>query len=719
MAKEFTFLALITCTILTPLPLLAAGKVVLDSTKSGQKVAVANDDAPLPKVKPEIGALAFLHTDLPPLPQKRPVGIALPPHPLATGLLTARDFKTYKEAFAAADRRQWHKAREIAAQAKYRLPAKIIDWRYMTAYRNFATFDQITGFINSNPDWPLQYTLRRRAEEALGEPISAKRTLDWFINHTPVTGIGMYRYGEALLRLGKTDEGTGWIRQAWHIGDLSTAIEKEIIRKHSDILRKSDHEQRLDHLLWEREAMAAKRMFPYVSDGMKKLAIARISLMQRTGNVDKAVRDVPDDLQTDAGLVFERTKWRRRKALDEESRELLLDVDESAPRADIWWQERHIQARNLLAKGHITEAYTLASQHGLHEGADFATAEWLSGWIMFRFLGDEEIALRHFIRLYENVSYPISRARGAYWIGRAKASLGDQVMAKYWYDVAARHYTTFYGQMALHELGQRSLPSIPVITPANVPASASDSDDEQILIVHHLAELGMPKWAHPFLLEMAERATSEADYIAVTALAKKIGRPDYAIAIAKRASQLGTELTEISWPVPNLAIDNPPIEPALMLAITRQESAFAADAISWAGARGLMQLMPGTARGVSRQLKVAYSEPLLTADPAYNTLLGSSYLAGLIEDFNGSYVLAIAAYNAGPSNVRRWLKEWGDPRAGDIDMIDWIEFIPFTETRNYVQRVIENLQVYRERLAHEDGSVLQISHDINRGTATH
>ncbi|MAZ02269.1 MAG: lytic murein transglycosylase [Sneathiella sp.] len=719
MAKEFAFMALITCTLLNATPLLAAGNARLDNSQSVPNGATITEDVPLPLAKPEIGALAFLHTDMPPLPLKRPIGIQLPPHPLATGLLDARDFKIYKDAFAAADLRQWNKAQEIAARAKYRLPAKIIDWRYMSAYRNFATFDQIAAFIDSNPDWPLQQTLRRRAEEALSEPISTRRTLDWFSSHTPLTGIGMYRYGEALLASARKEEAVVWIRQAWHIGDLPAALEKQIVTRHSDILRKTDHEQRLDHLLWEREATAAKRMFRYVSDGMKKLAIARISLMRRTGNVDKAVREVPAELRNHPGLVFERTKWRRRKALDEESRELLLDVDESAPRADIWWQERHIQARNLLSKGHITEAYNLASQHGLQDGADFAAAEFLAGWISLRFLGDGEIALQHFIKLYENVSYPISRARGAYWIGRAKASLGDTVMAKYWYDIAARNYTTYYGQMALHELGQRRMPSIPVIAPVKIPVDVAKGEDEQILIVHHLAELGMPKWARPFLLEMAEKAKSEEDYVTVASLAERIGRPDFAIAIAKRASQLGTELTEINWPTPQLAISNPPIEPTLMLAITRQESAFASDAISWAGARGLMQLMPGTARAVSRQLKVSYSEPRLTADPTYNALLGSSYLAGLIEDFNGSYVLAIAAYNAGPSNVRRWLKEWGDPRAGDIDMIDWIEFIPFSETRNYVQRVIENLQVYRERLARDEGSVLRISEDINRGIASH
>lgn len=727
MRKEFTYVALIAGTMLLSSSLPAAGKPVSmqnpDAATMSRETptefdAADGESVPLPIAKPDLLELALLNADLPPIPQKRPVGTELPPHPLATGLIDARDLKLYREAFALADKSQWSQAMEIAGRAKYKLPAKVIEWRYMSAYRNFASFDQISRFIEENPDWPGLGTLRRRAEQALDEPVAAERLLDWFAGNEPVTGIGMYRYGEALIASGRGAEGANWIRRAWHVGEFRKDIEKEILKNYSGLLSKADHEQRLDHLLWERETEAAKRMFRFVSEGYKKLAIARIRLMTRKGNVDQAIRAVPAELRDDPGLIFERAKWRRRKALDEESRELLFEVDDTVPRADKWWPERHVQARKLLAMGHITDAYNLASRHGLTEGEDFAAAEWLSGWITLRFLEDGDAALRHFTRLYENVSYPISRARGAYWIARAKEALGDRVMAEYWYKVATQYYTTYYGQMALHELGQRKLPAIPQITLAKSLVSADVGSDEQVLIVRLLTEIGAPKWTKPFLLEMAEKAKSEADYVAVAELANKIGRPDYAIAVAKRASQLGTELTEINWPTPTLAIKNPPIEPALMLAITRQESAFAADAVSWAGARGLMQLMPGTAKAVSRRLNLNYSPTLLTADPSYNAMLGSAYLASLIDEFGGSYVLAIAAYNAGPSNVKRWLREWGDPRSGDIDMIDWIEFIPFSETRNYVQRVIENLQVYRERLAHDEGSTLRISFDINRGSAT-
>ncbi len=727
MRKEFALVALMTCTMLIPMSTLASGKVTL-----GDGPAHITTDAslpasslpegefvPLPRSKPEIGQIALLTTNLPPLPLKRPMGIELPPHPLATGLLSNRDLKLYKKAFAAADKRQWNRAINIARRATYKLPGKIIDWRYFSAYRNHASFDQITDFIEKHPDWPGQHTLRRRAEQALDDTVGPARILKWFAGQEPVTGVGMYRYGDALIATSKQAEGTDWIRKAWLLGSFSKQTEREILKKYSGLLTTEDHEKRLDHLLWERETEAAVRLFPLIGNDIKKLATARIRLIRNSWNVDQAVRAVPAALQNDPGLIFERAKWRRRKALNEESRELLFDVDDTAPRAEIWWPERHLHARKLLAKGHITEAYNLASRHGLTDGEDFATAEWLSGWITLRFLSDGEMALSHFTRLYENVSYPISRARGAYWIGRAKDMLGEKVMAEYWYKVAAQYYTTYYGQMALHELGQRKLPPIPQITSAKKLASEKIDNEEQILIVRHLAEIGAAKWAKPFLMAMVDKAKSQPEYVSVAELAITIGRPDYAIAVAKRASQLGTELTEINWPTPALAIQNPPIEPALMLAITRQESAFASDAISWAGARGLMQLMPGTAKQVSRRLNVSYSKALLTADPAYNAMLGSAYLASLIERFNGSYVLAIASYNAGPANVSRWLKEWGDPRAGEIDMVDWIEFIPFSETRNYVQRVIENLQVYRERLAEEDGSVLKISYDINRGTATH
>ncbi|TNE33808.1 MAG: hypothetical protein EP348_12185, partial [Alphaproteobacteria bacterium] len=472
-------------------------------------IARESDDlVPLPRIKPEEEELALLSTDAP-LPQKRPDGIMLPPSPLATGLLTPADLSIYRRAYAAADDGKWEEARAIAAKARYRLPAKIIDWRWMTRFRTTASFDQITAFIRHNPDWPQQDVLRRRAEEALADPISPKRILAWFSAHKPESGVGMLRYGEALAASGHAEAGNRWIKDAWISGDFPADVEREVLARHGKLLTRADHENRLDHLLWDRNAGAAIRLFPYVGGNAKKLAIARIRLMRNAGNVDAAIRAIPEELRNDPGLVYERMKWRRLNALNEESRELLFSVDDTVPRADKWWPERNLQARKLLRKGYITDAYKLVSQHGLEEGADFAAAEWLSGWIALQFLGDGKMALGHFVNLYENVSYPISRARGAYWIGRAQAARGEEALAKYWYEVAARHYTTYYGQLALQELGVEKLPPIPHL---GKPAAANlkkFKESKLVLAVRHMGELDMSKWAKAFLIDMAERAKDQ------------------------------------------------------------------------------------------------------------------------------------------------------------------------------------------------------------------
>ena len=705
MRKQLVFLASAALLALFPIESAATEKAAPNSSVTSQK--------------PDIVAHALFSARLTPRPRTRPMGLQLPPHPLATGLLNEADLKIYRQAFAAATDRQWHKARALATTATYKLPAKIIDWRWMTAYRNTASFEEIARFIEQNPSWPRQTVLQRRAEEALAKPVNQIRILNWFVTRTPITGIGMYRYGEALLENGKQTKGKSWIKQAWSVGNFPKKLERHILKKHLALFTQADHEKRLDRLLWERGATAATRMLPYVSKGQKKLAIARIRLMKMAGNVDAAVNSVPVELQNDPSLIYERAKWRRRKSLHDGSRELLLQIDETVPKAEKWWLERHIQARKLLAMGHVSDAYRLVSQHGLTEGGDFATAEWLSGWIALRFLGDHDVATKHFVRLFENVSFPISRARGAYWIGRTQLALNDTKKANFWFEIAARHYTTFYGQMALHEMGKRRLPLIPEINGPDASILTAYAMDERVMVIRHLGELEKSKWAKSFLLKMAEDVSRPEEYTYLAALATEIGRPDYAISVAKRAHQLGTDLTEINWPTKSVDLDNPAIELPLILAITRQESAFAIDAISSAGARGLMQLMPATAKNVSKKLNVSYSKSLLTEDANYNTLLGSSYLGNLIDRYNGSYVLAIASYNAGPSRVRSWIKEWGDPRTGEIDMVDWIELIPISETRNYVQRVIENLQVYRQRLNRNRISLLQIDKDINRGSETH
>lgn len=653
-----------------------------------------------------------------PLPKTRPASLLVSLSGYSTGLLSKADLKIYQQAFSQMGRRHWREALKTAEKATYKLPAKYIRWNWLRTYKGGASFDDIAAFMIDNPDWPYRGTMMRRAEEALVNPLSTKRTLSWFSDRTPITGMGMLRYGEALMADGQLRKGEEWIRTAWIEGSFSERFEKKIIRQHKALLTQELHEKRMDRLLWDRKATDAIRMLDRVGKDVKKLAIARIRLMRMSKNVDAGLAQVPKSLLKDPGLQFDRAKWRRRKGKNEGAQEILLMQDAFAPRPDKWWRERQIQARKLLRQGHISEAYQLASRHGLKSGGDFAAAEWLAGWISLRFLHDYDVAGRHFERLYNNVSYPISRSRGAYWLGRTYAIQKDEKSARYWYGEATKYASTFYGQVALNELGQTDMPVIQrTPSPRGVVKQKMDKS-ELGHVIRHLAELGQSKRARPFLLALTEQSSLKEEYAYLASLAVEIGRPDYAVTVAKRASQLGTELTDISWPTNNFAPETPPIEVPLILAITRQESAFAVDAVSRVGARGLMQLMPATARAVSRKLKVSYSKSGLTRDPMYNTLLGSTYLASLINKYDGSYILAIASYNAGASRVNRWIREWGDPRTGDIDVIDWIEFIPFTETRNYVQRVLENLQVYRQLLGNTGYRMVQIDADLSRGRPT-
>ncbi|WP_169568919.1 lytic transglycosylase domain-containing protein [Sneathiella limimaris] len=691
--------------------------------RSAINSSLDNANIPTPTQKPENVALvvpptkplANKHISDIPTPLKRPAGMQFAPPPYATGLLTSKDKAVYEKAFSYLSKYKWRQAVAEADKATYPLPAKFIRWSWLRAYKGGATFEEITSFVIDNPDWPYRQTLLRRAEEALINPIDARRTISWFYERPPITGMGMQRYGEALLAVGQAEEGKKWIRKAWHEGNFSKGLENKFLRQHKKLLSLEDHENRLDRLLWGRRAEDAIRMLDRVSSDQKKVAIARIRLMRMSKNVDAGVRQVPDQLQNDYGFIFDRIKWRRRKGRDEDAQSLLLKVPSTAPYPEIWWREREIQARKLLRKGHITDAYQLASQHGLTSGAKFAEAEWLAGWVALRFLHEYDEALAHFTRLYNNVSYPISRSRGAYWIARSYAALKDKKSARYWYEQGSQFSSTFYGQLSMAELNTNEAPDLKKKSSFGSQAKSRLDQDELVLIVKNLAELGQARYTRPFLMKLTERSQSAEDYVYLAKLSEEIERPDYSVAVAKRASQLGTELPDISWPTAIELPEDAAIEHPLILAITRQESAFATDAVSPAGARGLMQLMPRTAKHVSKKLKLSYSRSRLIQDPAYNVTLGSNYLGNLIDRFDGSYILAIASYNAGGSRVRRWIEDWGDPRRGDINTVDWIELIPFSETRNYVQRVMENLQVYRQLTATPEYELVQLDIDLSRG----
>ena len=632
----------------------------------------------------------------------------------AGNLLSRHDQALYKKAFRAAENNKWANALGWAGKAQNLLPAKALHWAHYLKPRNQSKFSEIAAFLHANPNWPSIKILTRRAEEAMGlSHISNQTVLDWFTRHHPLTGPGQIRLAETMLAIGLKEEGNNWVKYAWVNNRFSRQQSKAIYRDHNQTLTQADHLARLDQLLWLGHRHSARRLYSLVPKGYRKLAEARESLMVQAPGVDGKIAAVPYALLSNTGLTYERLRWRRRKGLDQRAQEILLKPrQELGPRPEKWWTERHIQSRIALRKSNADLAYRLAAEHAQQAGGiPFAQAEWLSGWIALRYLKNANRALHHFVVLYQNVRYPVSLARAAYWAGRANTALGRHNDAAAWYKAAAQHPATYYGQLASQvtvDSGSWLIPREPSPTAA---AIVNFKKRELIQLSHLLAELGQEKLLRPFLLYLAAIANNPSERTLVARLGAELGQPALAVRAAKISLRQGTFLARTGYPI-IAALPPMEIEPALIHAVARQESEFNPRAISSASARGLMQLLPQTARKTAKSLRIAYRRDRLF-DAWYNMRLGSAYLGQMEEKFRGSYILALAAYNAGPNRVKRWLRQNGDPRNGVIDPIDWIELIPITETRNYVQRVMENLQVYRWRLKPKL-AVLTLLQDLHR-----
>ncbi len=645
-------------------------------------------------------------------PKKEPAAKApaRPSPPRQNAILSADDLASARAALQAAEAGKWDAARVAAQRTKSDLPLRLVTWLQFQRPGNGAGFEAIAGFIRNHADWPAQDALQRRAEESLDDGVSDARVADWFADRRPLTGEGMYRHGAALLRLGHAEQGQRALRDAWVNGNFSTRDEAALFGPYDHLLTPDDHWARLDRLLWERQVDAARRLMPRVTEPYRLLADARLALSQKGNKPDILVERVPATLRNDGGLIYELLRYRRETGLSDRTDEALLVPTSRMPHAERWWNERHIRARAALGEGRITDAYALASNHGPLDNRSLVEAEWLAGWIALRFLNEPQTGLKHFLVVFEQATFPVSKARAAYWIGRSAEALKEEDRARQWYEEAAQHNTTFYGQLALVKLERTHTLLLPQ-EPAPGPAAIARFNQRSLVqATRVLAELEQLDRLRAFILRLQDTAKSFEEHALVSRFAREMGRTDLSVAAAKRSHQRGVLLVDGSFPiVPALKVNVGP-ETAVVMGISRQESEFNQFAISRAGARGLMQLMPATAREVARNLSLPFSNDRLLSDGDYNARLGGKYLADLIERWDGNLPMAFAAYNAGEGRVRRWVREWGDPRWSNVDVVDWIESIPFSETRNYVQRAMENVQVYRSRLA--PGTPLTIAQDL-------
>ncbi len=600
---------------------------------------------------------------------------------------------------------------------------KALQWLIYLEVPTGSTFDEIAQFILANPSWPRMSDLYERAESRMQPSLSASEVTAWFEDRKPVSTEGWIRLGAALLDLGRKDEAIAIFRKTWVNGSFTKMQERQFYRAYRRYLTREDHIDRLERLLWEGSYWPARRMFGKVNEDLRRLAEARFLLRHMRGNVDKAIDRVPAALIGHPGLEFERLRWRRKKGHDESAREILLSPPDDMIRPDLWFRERVILARRALGDGLISEAYRMIREHGLgaEDAANYADAEWLAGWIALRFLNEPAWAYEHFSNMHGAVAYPISVARAAYWSGRAAAALGHEELAKSWFQNAAGYFTTYYGQLAALKLtGDGSVSGVPLPVAPEVSADdmARFNAHELVAVSRTLAEADAKDWLRPIILHLFSLDESMAWAIQTASLAREVGRPDLAVRVAKLAERRAQYIFDGGYPIlvpPKLPkrAEGDAIERPLVLALIRQESAFYSVARSGAGAMGMMQLMPATAKRVAKQVGLHYTKARLVNDPEFNLQVGQSYLAGLLKSFDGSYILSLAAYNAGPGRAKAWTKANGMPNDPEVDTIDWVESIPFDETRNYVQRVLENLQVYRSFLAKTEVA-LTLEQDLRR-----
>ena len=613
-----------------------------------------------------------------------------------------KDFSIAKKAIAEMQKNRWASSLKNAKRAKDKSIYNFIKWRYLLTTGNQASFYDYKVFIEQNSQYPRIDRLRYLAEHKLSTSrVSPKKIINWFSKKEPFSGFGKMILGESLVLTGNKAKGTDFIKEGWITADLSKNELKFYRKKFKKYLNADDYIKRADYLAWNSKHWDLKRLLRYLPKDYELLYTARQILMTKGYGVDQAIKNVPEKFKNDAGLNYDRLKWRRKKGRVDSSTEILLKIRNDKDylvMPDKWWKEREIISRSLIYKKKYEIAYKISSNHGMTEGSNYAAAEWMSGWIALSFLNDPLIAKDHFHNFFNNVNYPISTSRGAFWLGRTYEKLGDRAQSNKWYLEASKYLTTYYGQLAFLKLNPNEKFTLNKDMLVDNKYRYIFFNKELVKIVYLLDELKKDKYTKFVLRHLANDNINKGSEVLAAELATNIERYDFAIQVSKIASYKKRFHNKFNYPIistPKTINGRKIPESALILSIIRQESEFDLSANSHAGAKGLMQLMPYTAKLVSKQAKLRYSKSRLTTDPEYNINLGSHYIAGLILQYDGAYPFAVAAYNAGPNRVKYWKKINKNPQKKQIDYIDWVELIKFRETRNYVQRVLENYNVYR------------------------
>lgn len=651
----------------------------------------------------------------------------------ATDVSTA-DAVRIRDAFAAIGGNNLQKANELQAQITDPLGRKLVDWyKLRTGYGDPASY---RAFLDANPTWPDRTLFIQRLEDAIfaqGGDLASVRAL--LGKGDPITAAGWAALAAGYLRDGNTSQAQAVARKTWREVPVPGGLEQAFLAKFDQLLTEPDHKWRLDRLLmdesrWTTErqqrAQVVRRLIPKLSAPEQAKAQARLAVFLRAADAKKLMDALPAETAgaQDWGLSLTRIQMLRRSNQHSAAAKALL----SAPTdpalivsPDDWWNERQANAYEALEAGNAKLAYELVRDAGPLSVNPLKEQAFMAGWLAFRRLDDLAQAERHFSEMRKAADGPLSRAKSEYWLGRVADKRGDKEKARDHYRRAAAETDTFHGHLARLQV-QRGRLAINLKPPSMATedqiARFNSLDSVKAAVVARKSGLDLPI-VRAFLNQLRASIDSEAEVAMVAHLAEALGDTQAAVRIAKSAVARGHNLMLYAYPVHPFpaynALRQPP-EVALLLGIARQESEFNTRTVSGAGARGLLQVMPITARHVCRDYKIKCDIPRLLTDMAYNTSLASAYIADRMGEFQGSYVLAIAGYNAGPGRARQWIRQFGDPRDPMVDVIDWIERIPFEETREYVGKVLSNIQIYRARLGEESGA-LRLHEDLARARA--
>jgi soluble lytic murein transglycosylase len=679
-------------------------------------VTAASSEAEKPPAVTTPAATAALPPPAPAARQRarKPV---LPAAVAATQSTSKADMDTLESVIELVRKHKPDDATQTAAAITDPVARKLAEWVILRSDDNGASVERYRAFLTANPSWPSQTFLRRRIEAALWDDHRDDSVVwSWFENESPLSAKGRFTLARVLLARGDRANAERLVREAWRGDTMSEDTENAALELFGALLTPGDHKARMDTLLYGSEHEAGLRAAKRLGSNHVALAKARIASYKKAETTRTLLEAVPRDLHGDPGYIFSRIQLLRREEKFADAAQLMLSAPKEPARLhnlDEWWIERRLLARKMIDTGEHRTAYQIARDAALPNRDIYKTEqEFTAGWIALRFLNDPATAAQHFARIGIGSVNPTTLARAGYWQGRAAEAAGRAEAARAAYTAAAAQSTSYYGQLARAKLGLTQIE-------LNDAAAARGRGAERLEIVRAVAllyDLDEGEIAIPIFADMGENGDPDA----LAGLAEIAARHNDARAmllVGKAALNRGLPFDVYAYPVsgiPPFRAIGPEIEQSVVYAIARQESGFNPAVVSPAQAYGLMQVTPDAGRYVCKRAGVGFDLARMKTDPVYNAALGAAELGGLLEDYRGSYIMTFAAYNAGRGSVRKWVERYGDPRDPKVDAIDWVELIPFSETRNYVQRIMENLQVYRTRFG--GGTRLQIEADLHRGS---